>query len=176
MDLSKVIADAKNPQEFYVLIEIPQDSAPVKYEFDKDIGALVVDRFMPSAMFYPCNYGFLPNSLSEDGDPLDVLVYTNYPIVHGALIKVKPIGVLLTEDEKGGDEKIIAVPTDKCNMMFKQVNDLNDLPEVLLQRITNFFERYKDLEPGKWVKVQGFAGRDKAHEVVSAAINRYQGK
>lgn len=172
MDFSKI--KNENAESINVVIEIAQDSAPVKYEYDKEIGALVVDRFMPGAMFYPCNYGFLPNSLSGDGDPLDVLVYTNYPIVNGAIVKVKPVGVLITEDESGMDEKILAVPVAKTSAFFKDINDIADLPEILLHRIKNFFEHYKSLESNKWVKVKGWEGRKKAIEVVEESIKRFE--
>lgn len=168
MDFSKIKND--NADAINVIIEITQDSEPVKYEYNKEIGALVVDRFMPSAMFYPCNYGFLPNSLSGDGDPLDVLVYTNYPIINGAVVKVKPVGVLITEDENGMDEKILAVPVEKTDIFFKNINSIEDLPKALLNRISNFFERYKDLEANKWVKVKGWEGVKKAKEVVKKAL------
>lgn len=174
MDLNRLTTDSRDA--IYTVIEIPQNSDPIKYEYDKEIGGLVVDRFMPGAMFYPCNYGFMPNSLSGDGDPLDVLVYTNYPIAAGAAIKVKPIGVLVTEDESGDDEKILAVPVDKCDASFKDVNSIDDLPKIFLDRISNFFERYKDLEPKKWVKVQGWKGRDDALKIVDEAVKRFKSK
>ena len=159
-------------EEIYAVIEIPQDSCPVKYEYDKKVNGLVVDRFMPGAMSYPCNYGFMPGSLSGDGDPLDVLVYTNYPIVAGAAIKVRPIGVLITEDENGTDEKVLALPTKKCDAVFSDVDSIDDLPKITLEKISNFFERYKDLEPKKWVKVRGWQGKEEALATIDVAKAR----
>lgn len=168
--MSKLNAGAKAPQIINVIIEIPQNSDPIKYEYDKELGMLCVDRFMPTSMSYPCNYGFVPETLSGDGDPIDVLVYTNFPIQAGAMIAAKPIGVLLTEDENGTDEKIIAVPAPKVDAYFADVNELEDLPRILIDKISHFFERYKDLEKGKWVKVTGTADATKAHELINKAI------
>mgnify|MGYP000748246756 FL=1 len=150
-------AGDKAPQEFNVVIEIPAYGPPVKYEVDKDSGTLMVDRFMNVAMSYPANYGYVPHTLYDDGDPVDVLVLTPHPIVSGCVIKCRAVAVLDTTDEKGGDAKILAVPVDKVsNKYYENVKDLADVPERLLNEIKHFYERYKDLESGKWVKVAGW--------------------
>lgn len=159
-------------EEINVIIEIPMNDNPVKYELDKDSGAIWVDRFVQVAMSYPCNYGFVPCTLSGDGDPIDVMVVANYPVVPGAVIRVRPIGVLMMEDESGVDEKIIAVPITKVDASFEAVKSLEDLNPYLKQRIIHFFEHYKDLEKGKWVKVQGFEGAEKAEELIRDSIKR----
>ena len=173
MDLSKVSGGDNPPSEVNVVIEIPANAGPVKYEFDKDSGAIFVDRFMSTALSYPCNYGFVPHTLSGDGDPIDVLVYTNYPLLAGSVISVKPIGVLVTEDEKGSDEKILAIPTTKTDPFFADINSHTDLPDIFLQRINHFYERYKDLEEGKWVKVTGWEDQKKAFDLISEAFSRF---
>ncbi len=170
MDLSKLTSSSN---EFYTLVEISMNSHPVKYEFDKEVGCMVVDRFMPTSMVYPCNYGFMPNTLSGDGDPLDVLVYTSLPIVAGSLIKVRPIGVLETEDESGFDEKVLAVPTIKIDPSFDKVKEYTDLPEIFIKKIEHFFTRYKELEKNKWVKVKGWHGAEKSFAIVEQAIKNY---
>ncbi|MFZ8864869.1 MAG: inorganic diphosphatase [Rickettsiales bacterium] len=171
MDISKIkVGNA--PEEVNVIIEISAGSAPVKYEFDKESGALFVDRFLTAAMFYPANYGFIPHTLSEDGDPADVLVISQTPIVSGAVVAARPIGVLLMEDESGLDEKIIAVPKDKLHPFTKNIKELNDLPEITLKQISHFFERYKDLEEGKWVKVKGFADKQRAYEIINNSVQK----
>ena len=171
MSINDIPAGKNIPDEINVIIEIPANSDPVKYEVDKDTGALMVDRFMATAMFYPCNYGYIPNTLSEDGDPLDVLVPTPYPLINGAVIKCRPVGVLKMEDESGIDAKLIAVPVDKLSVIYREVQQATDLPALLLQQIEHFFEHYKDLEKGKWVKVQGWgdAAEAKAEIVKSVA-------
>lgn len=170
----KSIAIGKNvPNEVNVLIENSTNDLPVKYELDKDSGFLFVDRFIATPMHYPCNYGFIPNTLSEDEDPIDVLVPTEYPIIPGAIIPCKPIGVLIMEDEKGMDEKIIAVPTVKMNSEYSNINEINELSEILINKIKHFFEHYKDLEKGKWVKVADFKNSDVAKQKILEAINRY---
>ena len=161
------------PHEVNVMIEIPMNSGPIKYEFDKKMKTMVVDRFMHTSMQYPCNYGFIPHTLSGDGDPVDVLVYTNHPIALKSVITVKPIGVLLTEDEKGKDEKILAIPTTKIDPYFAKIQNYTDLPEILLKKIEHFFERYKDLEPGKWVKVEDWRDSEHACQIIQAAIDKY---
>ena len=174
MSINDIPAGKNIPDEINVIIEIPANSDPVKYEVDKDTGALMVDRFMATAMFYPCNYGYIPNTLSEDGDPLDVLVPTPYPLINGAVIKCRPVGVLKMEDESGIDAKLIAVPVDKLSVIYREVQQATDLPALLLQQIEHFFEHYKDLEKGKWVKVQGWAdaAEAKAEIVKSVAAVR----
>lgn len=172
MDLSMISSGKDLPNICNVVIEIPMNSGPIKYEFDKDSGAIVVDRIMHNNMSYPCNYGFIPHTLSGDGDPVDVLVYTNNPIVPGAVISVKPIGVLITEDEKGQDEKVIAVPHDKIDPFFTNINNMDDLPEIFQHKVVHFFENYKKLEKGKWVKVQGWGDAARAKEIIVEAEKR----
>lgn len=174
MSWKKLSAGTKAPEEVNALIEISMNASPVKYEFDKETGILCVDRFMPSSMIYPCNYGFIPSTLSGDGDPLDVLVYTNLPVEPVSMIKVKPIGVLLTEDESGEDEKILAVPTKKIDPFFLDVHSFKDLPAIVIERIEHFFEHYKKLEPGKWVKVKGWRSAEHAKEVIALAIKNFE--
>lgn len=166
------IKSQESDNDINVIIEIPMNNDPVKYEFDKETGAIVVDRFVPTAMFYPCNYGFIPHTLSGDGDPVDVLVISNYPIIPGAVIRCRPVGVLLMEDESGIDEKIIAVPITKIDLSFENVKTIDDLNDILKKRISHFFEHYKDLEKGKWVKIKGFESADKAWSLIKAGINR----
>ena len=170
MSINDIPAGKNIPDEVNVIIEIPANSDPVKYEVDKDTGALMVDRFMATAMFYPCNYGYIPNTLSEDGDPLDVLVPTPYPLINGAVIKCRPVGVLKMEDESGIDAKLIAVPVDKLSVTYREVQEATDLPALLLQQIEHFFEHYKDLEKGKWVKVQGWADAAEAKAEIVKSV------
>jgi len=170
------INTGKNPPEIVnVIIEVPQNSAPIKYELDKESGALFVDRFLHSSMQYPCNYGFIPGTLSEDGDPADVLVVSRFPVNPGAVIQARPIGVLLMEDESGIDEKILAVPISKLDPYYNDVGEYTDIPALLRDQITHFFEHYKDLEKGKWVKVKNWQNSAKAKEIIKEAITRYQG-
>ena len=170
MSINDIPAGKNLPDEINVIIEIPANSDPVKYEVDKDTGALMVDRFMATAMFYPCNYGYIPNTLSEDGDPLDVLVPTPYPLINGAVIKCRPVCVLKMEDESGIDAKLIAVPVDKLSVIYRDVKEATDLPALLLQQIEHFFEHYKDLEKGKWVKVQGWADAAEAKAEIIKSV------
>lgn len=158
--------------DFNVIIEIPMNDTPVKYEFDKEIGAIMVDRFMQVSMSYPCNYGFIPNTLSDDGDPADVLVIAQYPILPGAIIKVRPVGVLMMEDESGMDEKILAVPTSKLDITFDSIQDIGDVSEMLKSKIKHFFEHYKELEKGKWVKILGWKDAATAKATIEEAIDR----
>lgn len=171
MFIDKITAKTEKG-DFNVIIEIPMNSDPVKYEFDKEAGAIFVDRFMQSPMFYPCNYGFIPHTLSDDGDPADVLVISNYPIVPGAVIRVRPVGVLMMEDESGLDEKILAVPVSKIDATFEPVKDIDDVLPMLKDRITHFFEHYKKLEKGKWVKILGWEDARKANVIIEEAIAR----
>lgn len=166
MDINKIGAGKNAPEEVNVVIEVPMGSDPVKYEFDKEAGAIMVDRFVQTAMFYPCNYGFVPCTLSKDGDPVDVLVIANNPIIPGAVIKARPIGVLMMEDESGMDEKVLAVPTTKLDPYFANIKSYKDLPEVFVNRIKHFFENYKALEKGKWVKVAGWEDEVAAKKVI----------
>lgn len=167
------IAIGKNPPEdVNVIIEVPVGGQPIKYEMDKDSGALFVDRFLYTPMTYPGNYGFVPHTLSEDGDPIDVLVCNTRPLVPGCVINVRPIGALIMEDDGGKDEKIIAVPTPKLTQRYINIHDYADMPEITLKQIEHFFEHYKDLEPGKWVKIGGWRDEDFARELVTQAIER----
>ncbi len=171
------ISIGKNPpDEVNVIIEVPVGGEPIKYEMDKDAGTLVVDRFLYTAMRYPGNYGFIPHTLSDDGDPCDVLVANTRAIVPGAVIAVRPVGVLFMEDEAGGDEKIIAVPTSKLTQRYDKVVNSSDLPEITLQQIQHFFEHYKDLEPGKWVKVLRWGNAEEARKLIVEGIERAKKK
>ena len=160
------------PEQVNVIIEIPANSDPVKYEVDKESGTLMVDRFMASPMFYPCNYGYIPHTLSEDGDPIDVLVYTPYPLVHGSVIACRPVGVLNMKDEAGPDAKLIAVPIKKLTSLYDHINDVDDLPELLKAQISHFFTRYKELEKGKWVEIEGWANAANAKQQIVESIER----
>ena len=164
------------PDDVNVIIEVPIGGEPIKYEMDKKAGTLVVDRFLYTPMRYPGNYGFIPHTLSADGDPIDVLIANTRPIVPGAVINVRPIGVLKMEDESGGDEKIIAVPMPKLTKRYAGIMNYTDLPEITLQQIQHFFEHYKDLEPGKWVKVLRWGGAEDAHQLIVEGIARAKGK
>jgi inorganic pyrophosphatase len=164
------------PREVNVIIEVPVGGEPIKYEMDKDAGTLVVDRFLYTAMRYPGNYGFIPHTLSNDGDPCDVLIANTRAIVPGAVMSVRPVGVLLMEDEAGGDEKIIAVPSTKLTRRYAGVKTTSDLPEITLQQIQHFFEHYKDLEPGKWVKVLRWGSPEDAYRLIEEGIARAKGK
>lgn len=170
MNIDKIPVGKNAPDEINVIIEVPMGSSPVKYEMDKESGALYVDRFLHTAMFYPCNYGFIPHTLSDDGDPADVLVVGQLPIIPGSVLTARPIGVLIMEDESGMDEKILAVPVKKIHPYYNDIEEYTDLPKVLLDQISHFFERYKDLEPNKWVKIVGWKGTKEAKEVINASI------
>lgn len=159
-------------EEINVIIEIPMNDHPVKYEFDKDSCAVFVDRFTQTAMFYPCNYGFVPHTLSDDGDPVDVLVISHYPVIPGCVVRARPVAVLLMEDESGIDEKILAVPVSKLDSSFNNIKDLDDINPILLKKISHFFEHYKDLEQGKWVKIKGFENAAEAMRVINDGIAR----
>ncbi|MBL6664701.1 MAG: inorganic diphosphatase [Rickettsiales bacterium] len=173
MNVSKISVGKDAPNQVNVIIEVSMNSSdPVKYEMDKDSGAIFVDRFIATPMYYPCNYGFIPNTLSDDGDPCDVLVVSDFPIVPGAVIEAKPVGVLIMEDEKGMDEKILAVPAKKLNSQYEKVESYKELPEELVNKIKHFFEHYKDLEKGKWVKVTGFEDAAKAKSLIQEGIER----
>ena len=169
------ISIGKNPPEdINVIIEVQVGGHPIKYEMDKEAGTLVVDRFLYTPMTYPGNYGFVPHTLSEDGDPIDVLVCNTRPLVPGCVINVRPIGVLVMEDDGGKDEKILAVPTHKLTKRYDGVANYDDLPEITLKQIEHFFEHYKDLEPGKWVKIDRWGGADEARAEIVKAVNAYQ--
>ena len=172
MDLSKISAGQNPPDDLNVLIEVPLGGDPIKYEIDKDSGAMFVDRYLYTEMRYPCNYGFVPHTLSDDGDPIDVLVCNTRPLIPGCVINVRPIGVMLMEDNSGQDEKIIAVPTHALTKRYDGVKDYGDLPEITLKQIEHFFEHYKDLEPGKWVKIGGWQDAEAARNMIVEAIER----
>jgi inorganic pyrophosphatase len=160
------------PEDVNVIIEVPVGGHPIKYELDKEAGTLIVDRFLYTAMSYPGNYGFVPHTLSEDGDPIDVLVCNTRQLVPACVINVRPIGVLIMEDNAGQDEKIIAVPSHALTKRYDDVLNATDLPEITLRQIEHFFEHYKDLEPGKWVKISGWQGADDAKRLIVEAIER----
>lgn len=169
MDVSKISIGKAPPHDINVVVEIPQGSS-VKYEIDKESGAVVVDRFLFTSMSYPAAYGFIPGTLAEDGDPADALVLVPSQVVPGAVVRCRPIGMLQMEDESGQDEKIICVPHDKISLTYKDVQAVEDLPAIMRQQIEHFFTRYKDLEPGKWVKVTGWADKAAAEAVIVKAI------
>lgn len=170
MDISKIAIGKNVPEEINVIIEVPAGAAPVKYEMDKDSGAIFVDRFVQTAMHYPCNYGFIPHTLSLDGDPADVLVVTRYPLVPGCVIPCRPVGVLLMEDDGGKDEKILAVPTVKMDPYYENIKTYTDFPETYINQIKHFFEQYKAIEKGKWAKVTGWGDKARAIELIEASI------
>ena len=174
MILDRVPAGKDVPNDVNVIIEIPANSSPIKYELDKETGAMFVDRFMGTAMFYPCNYGYVPNTLSEDGDPVDVLVVTPFPLQMGVVVRCRMLGMLRMEDESGIDAKLIAVPVEKLCPMYKGIQSTADLPELLLNQIEHFFEHYKDLEKGKWVKVQGWADKEAAKQEILDGVKRFE--
>jgi inorganic pyrophosphatase len=173
MALIRVPAGHDVPNDFNVIIEIPMRGDPIKYEVDKDTGAIFVDRFMATAMHYPCNYGYIPKTLSEDGDPCDVLVLSPMPLITGVVVRCRPIGMLRLDDEMGGDAKILAVPIDKLSSLYRTIRSPRDLPELQLQQISHFFEHYKDLEPGKWVRVGSWVEAEDAKKEILDSIERY---
>ncbi|MDH5433709.1 MAG: inorganic diphosphatase [Gammaproteobacteria bacterium] len=173
MSLNKVPAGKDIPEEINVIIEIPAHADPVKYEVDKDSGAIFVDRFMATCMHYPTNYGYVPHTLSEDGDPVDVLVPTPFPLMAGSVIKCRPVGVLNMTDESGTDAKILAVPIRKLTPIYQGVNEYEQLPELLLNQIQHFFEHYKDLEAGKWVRIDGWGSAEDAKNEIRDSVTRY---
>ncbi|MCX7955609.1 MAG: inorganic diphosphatase [Patescibacteria group bacterium] len=169
MDIKKLSVGKNPPEEINVFVEIPQGSS-IKYELDKESGAIMVDRFAYTAMFYPFNYGFIPNTHAEDGDPVDVLVISTYQVHPGTVIPTRPIGMLEMEDEEGIDTKILAVPTKKVDPFYSHINDINDLDETTKEKIKHFFNHYKELEPGKWVKTRNFLEKEKAFEAIKKSI------
>jgi inorganic pyrophosphatase len=176
MNMDKIAIGKDAPDDVNVIIEVPMGSEPIKYELDKASGAIFVDRFLHTAMTYPCNYGFIPHTLSLDGDPTDVLVVGRRPLMPGCVVAVRPIGVLLMEDNAGMDEKILAVPVNRLHPFYDEVNEYTDLPKILLDQIRHFFEHYKDLEEGKWVKITGWEGKAKARELILAGIENAKKK
>ncbi|MFA5520459.1 MAG: inorganic diphosphatase [Castellaniella sp.] len=176
MSLDRVPAGEKLPDEFNVIIEIPMNADPVKYEVDEDTGCIFVDRIMLTAMHYPCNYGYIPQTIADDGDPVDVLVMAPFPIQVGSVIRSRAIGVLQMDDEAGGDAKVLAVPVDKLYPPYRSIHTPEDLPAEETARIQHFFEHYKDLEHGKWVKVKGWEGPEAARREILASARRYTGE
>lgn len=174
MGLRRITSGTHVPEEVNVIIEIPMHGEPVKYEVNKETGALSVDRFLTTSMYYPMNYGYIPQTLSEDGDPVDVLVATPVPLISGAVIRCRIIGMLHMTDESGVDAKLLAVPISKLSKMYEEVITYQDLPKPLLQSLVHFFTHYKDLEEGKWVKVDGWEGPEAAHQEIMASIGRFQ--
>lgn len=174
MGLDRVPPGKDLPNDFNVVIEIPMRSDPIKYEVDKDSGAIFVDRFMSTAMHYPCNYGYIPHTIAGDGDPVDVLMMAQFPLPPGVVVRCRPIGMLAMEDEAGEDAKVLAVPVDKLTQMYRSVQAPRDLPQIMLDQIAHFFEHYKDLEPGKFVKVKGWVGAEEAKKEIMNGVDRYR--
>src|SRR5262245_44519480 len=176
MDLSKISAGPSPPSDLHAIIELPVGGVPVKYEIDKASGAMFVDRFIHTAMFYPGNYGFIPQTLSEDGDPCDVLVIAPVAVVPGAVIRCRPVGALMMEDQAGQDEKIIAVPVDDLHPFYAGIRNHVDLPEILRDQIAHFFRHYKDLEEGKWTNLRRWVDAAGAERIILEAIRRAKEK
>lgn len=174
MSLNNVPSGKSLPDDFNVIIEIPMHGEPVKYEVDKDSGAIFVDRFMNTAMHYPCNYGYIPHTLCGDGDPADVLVVTPIPLQTGVVVRCRPLGVLKMTDEGGQDAKLLAVPVDKLCSLYREVKSYEDLPPITIRQIQHFFEHYKDLEPNKWVKIDGWFGVEEARKEIMDSVKNYQ--
>ncbi|MBT3348011.1 MAG: inorganic diphosphatase [Thiotrichales bacterium] len=174
MNLDRVSTGDNIPEEINVIIEIPAHADPVKYEVDKETGAMFVDRFMNTAMHYPCNYGYVPHTLSDDGDPVDVLVVTPYPVISGSVVRCRPIGVLQMTDEAGSDAKVLAVPISKLCSLHKDASRPEDVSQLLLDQISHFFEHYKDLEKDKWVKIGGWEDATAAYQEILDSIDRFQ--
>src|SRR5437773_11609671 len=176
MSLDRVPAGKDIPNDCNVIIDIPMNGDRIKFEVDKETGAVFVDRFMSTAMHYPCNYGYIPQTLSDDGDPSDVLVLSPVPLITGVVVRCRPIGMLEMEDEAGGDAKILAVPIDKLSSLYRSIDSPHDLPEITTRQIAHFFEHYKDLEPGKWVRVSTWVGAEEAKAEIVASVARYEAK
>ncbi len=176
MNLDRVSPGDNAPNEINVIIEIPAYKEPVKYELDKSTGAMFVDRFLGTAMYYPCNYGYVPQTLSLDGDPVDVMLVAPLPIISGAVIKCRPLGLLKMEDDGGIDGKILAVPIDKLTPLYRNMVSFRDMQEETLERLSHFFAHYKDLEKGKWVKIEGWVGVEEAKQEILDSIARHQNK
>ena len=174
MNLERVTAGRDVPNDVNVIIEIPMNADPVKYEVDKETGAVFVDRFMSTAMHYPCNYGYVPRTLSGDGDPVDVLVLSPYALITGVVVRCRPVGMLRMKDEAGDDTKVLAVPIDKLTSQYRGIRSPRDLPETRLAAITHFFQHYKDLERGKWVKVKGWVGAAAAKREILEGMARFK--
>jgi inorganic pyrophosphatase len=173
MSLHNVTPGERAPDEFNVIIEIPMNADPIKYEVDEATGALFVDRFMGTAMHYPCNYGYIPQTVADDGDPVDVLVITPYPLIPSVVVACRPIGILKMEDEAGGDNKLLAVPVDRILPIYTHWQKPEDMNALRLQQVTHFFEHYKDLEKGKWVRVKGWEGPDSARDEIRTGMANF---
>jgi len=173
MALNLVPSGKDLPNDFNVIIEIPMHAEPIKYEVDKDSGAIFVDRFMATAMHYPCNYGYIPHTIADDGDPVDVLVMSPFALPPGTVVRCRPIGMLAMEDEAGGDAKLLAVPVDKLTTMYRAIQSPRDLPQITLDQISHFFAHYKDLEPGKFVKVKGWVDAEEAKKEIMIGVKRF---
>jgi inorganic pyrophosphatase len=173
MSLDRVPAGKDLPNDFNVIIEIPMNADPVKYEVDKETGAIFVDRFMSTAMHYPCNYGYIPRTQSDDGDPVDVLVLSPFPLITGVVVRCRALGMLKMDDEAGGDAKILAVPIDKLSSMYRTMQSIRDLPDITTRQIEHFFAHYKDLEPGKWVRMGGWVGPEEAKAEITQSVARF---
>ena len=174
MSLDRVDSGRDLANDFNVIIEIPMHADPIKYEVDKETGALFVDRFVSTSMHYPCNYGYIPMTLADDGDPVDVLVITPFALMPGVVVRCRPIGMLKMEDESGRDTKLLSVPIDKLTPLYRQIETARDLPEVMLSQITHFFQHYKDLEPGKWVKIEGWGTPGEAKAEIQAGVKSFE--
>lgn len=174
MNLDRVDSGRDVPNDFNVIIEIPMNADPIKYEVDKETGAMFVDRFMSTSMHYPCNYGYIPHTLSDDGDPVDVLVISPVPLISGVVVRCRPLGMLKMTDEAGEDTKVLAVPIDKLCNLYRNIKSYEDLPELVRLQTAHFFEHYKDLEPGKWVKLNGWAGIKAAKAEIVGGVKRYK--
>lgn len=172
MNIDAIPVGNNPPEDLNVIIEVPLGGEPIKYEIDKDSGALFVDRFLYTPMRYPGNYGFVPHTLCSDGDPLDVIILNSRPLVPGAIVRSRPVGVLFMEDDGGQDEKILAVPVSKLTRMYDAVKDVTDLPEIQVERVKHFFTHYKDLKPGKWAKIDRIGGYEDAKSVILESIER----
>lgn len=172
MRIDRISIGENPPEDINVIVEVPVGGQPVKYELDKDAGTVFVDRFLHTPMRYPCNYGFMPHTLSDDGDPIDVMVLGQTELMPGCVVRARPVGVLVMEDESGQDEKILAAPHAKLTPFYDEIRDYTDVHQAQLARITHFFEHYKDLEPRKWVKVEGWYGVDRAHQLINEAVAR----
>jgi inorganic pyrophosphatase len=173
MSLDRVPSGKDLPHDFNVIIEISMHAEPIKYEVDKESGAIFVDRFMGTSMHYPCNYGYIPHTIADDGDPVDVLVLSPFALPPGSVVRCRPVGMLKMEDEAGGDSKVLAVPVDKLTTMYRSIQTPRDLPQIQLDQISHFFEHYKDLEPGKFVKVQGWLGAEEAKREILDGVQRF---
>ena len=174
MNLDRVTSGRDVPNDFNVIVEIPMNADPIKYEVDKETGAVFVDRFMSTAMHYPCNYGYVPRTLSGDGDPVDVLVISPFPLNTGVVVRCRPVGMLNMQDEAGDDTKVLAAPIDKLTNLYRHIQSPRDLPEATLNQIAHFFQHYKDLEPGKWVKLAGWVGAEEAKQEILDGVARYR--